>query len=708
MPSCSLALARCRNIGILAHIDAGKTTASERILFNAGCCDRLGEVQDGTTVMDWMAQEQERGITITAAAARFAWRDHQITVIDTPGHADFTMEVARCLRVLDGVVVMFDAVAGVEAQSEFLWRQADAHGLARLCFINKMDRMGADFAATLAMIGERLVACPVVLQLPIMIGDRFAGVVDLLANQAIFWRGAGPVAAFDRVALSDAKVPDAVRQAAMSARMALVERLIDGDDALVDLFLQGREVGLTALKARLRQGVLGGRFVPVLCGSALHNQGIAALLDAVVDFLPSPLEAMPAIALETNDKAALVFKKMLDPDLGMLDFVRVYAGPLHVGESLFNATRDCHETIGQILRMQGNRCEVTPVAATGDIVALTGLCSVATGDILRGAMPARLSQDRALAACSPAITVPEPVMMMSLEPVRRFDQERLARVLRQIVMEDPSLRLSEDGGSGQILVNGMGELHLEVLIDRLRREFGLDVVAGAPQVSYRETVTRMGRAQQSHQRLLGGGAYAQLTLRVEPMARGAGYHFLSSCEAAPEAALAGVVKGCEGVRDCGVLAGFPVVDVRVILEDAIWRDDNLDGAAFEIAARQALREAMLRAGVVLLEPVVRVEVTTPDAFIGDILGDLTGRRGQIDAVTAYGGTHEGGTHGDGTGEGRTLGGRHVIVAQAPLAEMFGYAGRLRALSRGRAHHGTLPGYYQIAPQAAVQACAGLA
>ena len=669
-----------RNIGIMAHIDAGKTTTTERVLYYTGKSYKIGEVHEGTATMDWMEQEQERGITITSAATTCYWKGHRINIIDTPGHVDFTIEVERSLRVLDGAVAVFDGVAGVEPQSETVWRQADKFGVPRLCFINKMDRIGADFDRCVAMIADQLGARPLVLQLPVGTGADYIGLVDLVRNIAVLWQDGGRGADF-----RDGPIPDALRQRAAAGRKALIEAAIEFDDAALVAYLNGQEPDLATLKACIRKATIARAVVPVLCGSAFRNKGVQPLLDAVVDYLPAPVD-IPAVkgvragsgdpvVKHANDDepfASLAFKIMNDPFAGSLAFVRVYSGHLASGAHVHNTVKDKPERIGRMVLMHANSREDIKEAFAGDIVALAGLEATTTGDTL----------------CAPddlvvleSIEFPEPVIAVTLEPKSAADSEKMALALTRLAAEDPSFVVASDPESGQTVIRGMGELHLEIIVERLKREFKVEANVGAPQVAYRETIGKAAEILHTHDRQVGGkGQFAQIRLRLTPGAAGSGFCFLSATPAGnlPKEYIAAAEKGIRQAVDSGVLAGFPMVDFGVTLLGGAWNDIDSNELSFEIAARTAFQAAVAKAGPTLLEPIMRVEVLTPEEFMGDVIGDLNGRRGQVTTM-------------DSRGKAR------LVAAQAPLAAMFGYVNSLRGMSRGRAQYSMHFDHYAEVP-----------
>ena len=671
-----------RNIGIMAHIDAGKTTTTERILYYTGRSHKIGEVHDGAATMDWMEQEQERGITITSAATTCFWRDHRINIIDTPGHVDFTIEVERSLRVLDGAVAVFDSVAGVEPQSETVWRQADKYDVPRICFVNKMDRMGADFFRTVAMIIDRLGAVPLVTQLPIGVESEFAGVVDLVKNQAVLWKDESLGAEF-----YFAEVPADLAAQAKEYRARLVELAVEQDDEALSAYLEGQEPDEETLKRCIRRGVMRGAFVPVLCGSAFKNKGVQPLLDAVVDYLPSPTDVAAVTGLKpdsdeelvrrTSDDepfAALAFKIMTDPFVGSLTFIRIYSGVVESASAVLNTVKDNRERVGRMLQMHANSREDIKEARAGDIVALAGLKNTTTGDTLCDPLhPVVLER----------MEFPDPVIEVAVEPKTKNDQEKMGLALNRLASEDPSFRVSTNPESGQTLIKGMGELHLEIIVDRMRREFKVEANVGAPQVAYRETLTKVAEIDYTHKKQTGGsGQFARVKLRFEPQESGTGFVFENATVggSVPKEFVPAVEKGLKSVAESGVLAGFPVIDFKVSLIDGASHDVDSSAMAFEICARAAFREVGPKAGVKLLEPIMKVEVVTPEDFVGDVMGDLSSRRGQL------------------TGTDRR-GNAQVINAMVPLANMFGYVNTLRSMSQGRAQYTMHFDHYAQVPQA---------
>ena len=662
----------------MAHIDAGKTTTTERILFYTGITYKVGEVHDGTAVMDWMAQEQERGITITSAATTCVWRDHRINVIDTPGHVDFTAEVERSLRVLDGSVAVFDAVAGVEPQTETVWRQADKYRVPRICFVNKMDRVGADFARTLESIRTRLGANPVALQLPIGAEDRFEGVIDLVRMKAVRYAGeslaAPPVVE---------EIPEALREQAMAYREQLVEKVSEVDDDLLNRYLHGEPLPESRIRATVRRRAIESLhgeeapFVPVLCGSAFKNKGVQPLLDAIVDYLPSP-EDVPPIAgtnpqrSEEDDDylverpaddaapfSALAFKVMTDPYVGQLTFIRVYSGVMKTGATVLNTGRGRKERIGRLLKMHANKREEIRQVWAGDIAAAVGLKSVGTGDTIC---------DPQHAVALESMDFPSPVISLAIEPSTKADQEKLGQGLAKLTAEDPTFRVRTDDDVGQVVISGMGELHLEILVDRLKREFGVEASVGRPQVAYKETLTRPADGEGRHVRQTGGrGQYGHVKIRVVPGQPGAGFEFVNEIVGGvvPREYVRPVEAGIRDAMTTGVLAGYPIEDVRVSLYDGSYHDVDSSEGAFQIAGVMAFRDAAQKAGAVLLEPVMRIEVVVPEEYMGDVISDLNSRRGKVRSMEARGGSQ-------------------IVNARVPLAEMFGYATELRSRTQGRA------------------------
>jgi elongation factor G len=673
-----------RNIGIMAHIDAGKTTTTERILYYTGRSYKIGEVHDGAATMDWMEQEQERGITITSAATTTFWKNHRINIIDTPGHVDFTIEVERSLRVLDGAITVFDSVAGVEPQSETVWRQADKYGVPRMCFVNKMDRTGANFFRCVDMMVDRLGAVPVVTQLPVGVEADFVGVVDLLLMKAIIWKDENLGAEFEYV-----DIPEDMADQAAEYREKMIEIVIDQDDEAMVAYLDGTDPDVATLKRCIRRGTIAGVFVPVLCGSAFKNKGVQPLLDAVVDFLPSPLDvpAIKGVKAGTEEEierhssddepfSGLAFKIMTDPFVGSLTFVRIYSGVLQSGSAVMNTVKDKRERVGRMLLMHANSREDIKEARAGDIVAIAALKDTTTGDTL----------------CDPVHQVilermefPEPVIEIAVEPKSKADQEKMGMALNRLAAEDPSFRVASDPESGQTIIKGMGELHLDIIVDRMRREFKVEANVGAPQVAYRETITRTAEVDYTHKKQSGGsGQFARIKLVFEPIVKGVdeGFSFVSEVVggSVPREYIPGVEKGIRSAMGTGILAGFPVIDFKVRLIDGAYHDVDSSVMAFEIAARAAFREGMEKGKPALLEPIMNVEVVTPDEYMGDIIGDLNSRRGQITSM-------------DERGNARVINGR------VPLANMFGYINTLRSMSQGRAQYTMQFDHYEQVPQA---------
>ena len=674
-------LERYRNIGIMAHIDAGKTTTTERVLYYTGKSYKIGEVHEGTATMDWMEQEQERGITITSAATTCAWNDHRINIIDTPGHVDFTIEVERSLRVLDGAIAVFDSVAGVEPQSETVWRQADKYRVPRICFVNKMDRVGADFFRCVDMIRERLGATPLVLTLPVGLEADYVGNVDLINQRAIIWKDDTLGAEFEFL-----EIPAELRAAAEKQRHALIEAAVEFDDEALERYLGGEEPDAATLKRCIRKGALAHKLVPVLCGSAFKNKGVQPLLDAVVDYLPSPLDVPPIQGVKPNSDevverrsddsepfAALAFKIMSDPFVGTLSFIRVYSGVVESGSYMMNTVKGQRERIGRILQMHANTREEVKDARAGDIVALVGLKNTTTGDTL---------SDVNRQVILERMEFPDPVIEVAVEPRTKADQEKLSTALGKLAAEDPSFRVGVDAELAQTVIKGMGELHLEIIVDRLKREFKVDANVGAPQVAYRETLSRSSEIDYTHRKQTGGaGQFARIKLVIAPGARGSGFVFQNKVVggAVPREYVPGVEKGLRSATESGVLAGFPMVDLAVTLIDGAYHEVDSSVMAFEIAARAAFREGAAKAGPLLLEPVMAVEVVTPEDYMGDIIGDLNSRRGHITGMEPRANAQ-------------------VINAVVPLATMFGYVNTLRSLSQGRAQFTMTFDHYEPVPQ----------
>ncbi|MCP5117023.1 MAG: elongation factor G [bacterium] len=671
---------RMRNIGITAHIDAGKTTTTERILYYTGRTHKIGEVHDGTAVMDWMEQEQERGITITSAATTCEWGDCEINIIDTPGHVDFTAEVERSLRVLDGAVAVFDAVAGVQPQSETVWRQADKYQVPRICFINKMDRVGADFNHAIETIVERLKAHPVAIQMPIGAEDKFLGVVDLVRMKARIWREETLGAKFD-----DVDIPEELRERAEQMHGKLVEGVAEHDDYLFEKYVHGEEITTEELVAGIRKAAIALKIFPVMCGSAFKNKGVQNLLDTVVDYLPSPVE-VPAIQGVTiagqetverpaDDKApfsALVFKIMTDPYVGQLAFIRVYSGSLKSGDSVYNVAKSRKERIGRLLKMHANKREEVKEIFAGDIVAAVGLKTVATGDTI-------CSDDAPVMLES--IEFPTPVIQLAIEPKTKADQEKLGMSMGKLVQEDPTLKVSTDPDTGQTIIAGMGELHLEIIVNRMLREFGVEANVGKPQVAYRETVRRPAQAEGRFVRQSGGrGQYGHVKIRLEPLAAGAGFEFKNEIVGGsiPKDFIPAVQNGVKEALEGGILAGYPMSDVKVILFDGSYHDVDSSEMAFKIADSMAIKSACGKAHPVLLEPIMSVEAVVPEDYMGEVISDLNSRRGKVAGMELRGTSQ-------------------IIKALVPLSDMFGYATDLRSRTQGRGSFTMHFGRYEEVP-----------
>jgi elongation factor G len=679
-------LERTRNIGIMAHIDAGKTTTTERILYYTGKSYKIGEVHDGAATMDHMAQEQERGITITSAATTCIWDNHRINIIDTPGHVDFTIEVERSLRVLDGAVTVFDSVAGVEPQTETVWRQANKYKVPRMCFINKMDRIGANFYRTVDMVKERLQAVPAVIQIPVGAGGPesnkpFAGLIDIVKMKALIWQDEELGAKWDEVDIPADQVDEANKY-----REELLETIATSDDAFMEKYLAGEEVTEEDIKRALRAGTLAFDFVPILCGSAFKNKGVQPMLDAVVDFLPSPVDIAPATgtnakgdeelvrkADENGPFAALAFKIVADP-FGKLTYFRVYSGSINKGDEVYNSTKERKERLGRILLMHANQREDLDVAMAGDIVAGLGFKETTTGDTLC---------DRNNLIILERMEFPEPVIHVAIEPKTKDDQDKLGKALKSLSDEDPTFRVRTDEETAQTVISGMGELHLEILVDRMQREFNVEATVGKPQVAYRETITKsVESVEYRHIKQSGGsGQFAVVKISVEPTGPGGGYIFEDKITGGrvPREYIQPTNQGIQSALDNGVLAGYPTVDVKVSLVDGQYHDVDSSEMAFKIAGQMAFREAARKAGPVLLEPIMGVEVVTPDEYMGDVMGDLSSRRGRIEGMEARGNTQ-------------------VVRAQVPLSEMFGYSTDLRSRTQGRATYTMQFHSYQQVPE----------
>jgi elongation factor G len=673
-------LEKVRNIGIIAHIDAGKTTTTERILYYTGRIHKIGEVHEGAAEMDWMEQEKERGITITSATTTCFWRDHRINIVDTPGHVDFTIEVERSLRVLDGAVTILCSVGGVQPQTETVWRQADKYRVPRIIFVNKMDRIGADFFKVVKDVEEKLGAKPVPIQIPIGAEDEFKGVVDLITMKAIIWEEETLGAKYHYE-----EIPEDLKDLAEEWREKMLEALADVDEEIMMKYLEGEEITEEEIKKVLREGTIGLKFFPMLCGAAFKNKGVQPLLDAVVDYLPSPLDIPPVKGVnpKTGEEeerpasydapfAALAFKILTDPYVGQLTFIRVYSGLMESGSYVYNATRDKKERLARILRMHANKREEIPVLGAGDIAAAVGLRETFTGDTL----------------CDPehpilleAMEFPEPVISIAVEPKTKADQEKLSIALQKLAKEDPSFRVSMDHETGQTIIAGMGELHLEIIIDRLKREFGVDVNVGKPQVAYRETIRKEVTSEGKFIKQTGGrGQYGHVWLKIEPLERGKGFEFYETIKGGvvPKEYIPAVEAGVKEAMETGVVAGYPMVDIKVTLFDGSYHEVDSSELAFKIAASIAFKEGAKKADPVLLEPIMEVEVTTPEEFMGDVIGDLNRRRGRVQGMEARGNAQ-------------------VIRALVPLAEMFGYATDLRSMTQGRATYIMKFSHYEEVP-----------
>jgi elongation factor G len=679
------ALAKLRNIGIMAHIDAGKTTTTERILFYTGITYKIGEVHEGAAVMDWMEQEQERGITITSAATKCEWKGHVIQIIDTPGHVDFTVEVERSLRVLDGAVAVYDGVAGVEPQTETVWRQADKYRVPRMCFVNKLDRTGADFYRCIQMMIDRLNATPLVLQVPIGNEHDFIGVVDLIGMRALTWRGETQKG--EDYAVEE--IPADLVAKVAEYREKLLETLSEADDEVLEKYLEGEELSAEEIKAGIRRATIAGKLNPVLCGSAFKNKGVQPMLDAVVDFLPSPLDLPPTEGTAMDGEtpiqrrpsvsepfAGLAFKIQTDPHLGKLTYVRVYSGKVAAGSQAINSTKDRKERIGKIFQMHANKREERPFAYAGDIVAVQGLKQTTTGDTLC---------DPAHAVILESMTFPEPVISVAIEPKSKADQEKLSTAIQKLAEEDPTFRVRQDPETGQTVISGMGELHLEILVERMKREFKVEANIGKPQVAYRETIRRkVEKVDYTHKKQTGGsGQYARVLITLEPMALEgeATYEFENKVTGGriPKEFIPSVDAGAQDAMQYGVLAGYPLVGLRLTLVDGQYHEVDSSEMAFKIAGSMALKEAARRADPALLEPMMSVEVTTPEENMGDVIGDLNSRRGVIQEMGERGGSR-------------------VVRALVPLSEMFGYVGDLRSKTQGRASYTMQFDSYAEVPQ----------
>ena len=676
-------LERMRNIGIAAHIDAGKTTTTERILYYTGRTHKLGEVHEGTAIMDWMEQEQERGITITSAATTCFWRDIQINIIDTPGHVDFTAEVERSLRVLDGAVAVFDAVAGVQPQSETVWRQADKYNVPRICFINKMDRVGADFFHSVETIISRLKCKPVPIQLPVGAEDQFKGIIDLVEMKARIWRDETLGAEYDEI-----EIPEEYLEQAREYREKLIEAVAEHDDILFEKFIEGQQLTEAEIHQGIRKATIALKIFPVICGSAFKNKGVQTMLDAVVDYLPSPLDVPPIEGVAIDDPlkvlvrkasdsepfAALVFKIMTDPYVGQLAFFRVYSGKLSSGESVYNVAKGRKERIGRLLRMHANKREDIQEILAGDICAAVGLKTVQTGDtICDDESPIVLE----------SIDFPTPVIQLAVEPKTKADQEKLGMAIQKLAQEDPTFRVATDPETGQTILSGMGELHLEIIVDRMMREFGVAANVGKPQVAYRETIRKNAEAEGRFVKQTGGhGQYGHVKIRVEPMPTGTGFEFVNEVYGGsiPKEYIKPSEAGIKEALEGGVLAGYPMSDLKVTLYDGSYHDVDSSEIAFKIAGSMALKAAAKRAKPVLLEPIMAVEVVVPEEYMGDVIGDLNSRRGRIEGMELRGTTQ-------------------IIKSMVPLSEMFGYATELRSRTQGRGSFTMHFGRYEDVPSA---------
>ncbi|MFN7998977.1 MAG: elongation factor G [Bryobacteraceae bacterium] len=679
----TVSLERMRNIGIAAHIDAGKTTTTERILYYTGRTHKLGEVHEGTAIMDWMEQEQERGITITSAATTCFWRDIQINIIDTPGHVDFTAEVERSLRVLDGAVAVFDAVAGVQPQSETVWRQADKYNVPRICFINKMDRVGADFYHSMETIVSRLKCKPVAIQLPVGAEDQFKGVIDLVRMKALVWRDETLGAEYDEI-----EIPEEYQAQAHDYREKMIEAVAEHDDALFEKFVEGQALTEAEIRQGIRKATIALKIFPVICGSAFKNKGVQTMLDAVVDYLPSPLEVPPVEGVSIDDSsqvltrkasdsepfAALVFKIMTDPYVGQLAFFRVYSGRLAAGESVYNVAKGRKERIGRLLRMHANKREEIQEILAGDICAAVGLRTVQTGDTI--------CDDKSPIVLE-SIEFPTPVIQLAVEPKTKADQEKLGLAIQKLAQEDPTFRVATDPETGQTILSGMGELHLEIIVDRMMREFGVAANVGKPQVAYRETIRKNSEAEGRFVRQTGGrGQYGHVKIRVEPLPSGSGFEFVNEVfgGTVPKEYIKPTEAGIQEALEGGILAGYPMSDLRVTLYDGSYHEVDSSEIAFKVAGSMAIKEAARRAKPVLLEPIMAVEVVVPEEYMGDVIGDLNSRRGRIEGMELRGTTQ-------------------IIKSMVPLSEMFGYATELRSRTQGRGSFTMHFGRYDEVPSA---------
>jgi len=677
-----VSLEKTRNIGIMAHIDAGKTTTTERILYYTGVSHKIGEVHDGAATMDWMEQEQERGITITSAATTCFWNEHRVNIIDTPGHVDFTIEVERSLKVLDGSVAVFCSVGGVEPQSETVWRQADKYGVPRMAFINKMDRVGADFTRGVEMIRDRLGANPIPIQLPIGAEDLFRGVIDLVQMKAIVWDNEAMGAKYEVM-----DIPAEMLDEAEAAREVMLEEISSIDEGLMEKYLGGEELTIEEIKSGIRNATMALQINPVLCGTAFKNKGVQTLLDAVIDYMPSPLDVKPIPGIDPHTGAeltrpaddsapfaALAFKVMTDPFVGQLTFFRVYSGVAEAGAHVVNATKDKKERFGRILKMHANKREEIKAVYAGDIAAAVGLKHTTTGDTL----------------CDPkspcileSMEFPEPVIHIAIEPKTKSDQEKMGTALGKLVQEDPSLRVKTDEETGQVIISGMGELHLEIIVDRMKREFKVEANIGAPQVAYRESITKTVEVQGKFVRQSGGrGQYGDCWLRLEPLEPGSGFEYVDAIKGGviPKEYIPSVGNGAEQAAKNGILAGFPLVDLRVTCYDGSYHDVDSNEMAFKIAGSMGLKEGAAKAKPVLLEPIMAVEVVAPEEYLGEVMGDLNSRRGRVSGM-------------------ETRGGAQVVNAHVPLSSMFGYSTDLRSSTQGRATYTMTFDHYDQVPKA---------
>jgi elongation factor G len=675
-------LDKVRNIGIIAHIDAGKTTTTERILYYTGRTYKIGDIDEGNTQMDWMEQERERGITIVSAATTAFWKGYRFNIIDTPGHVDFTAEVERSLRVLDGGITVLDAEEGVQSQSETVWHQADKYKVPRICFINKMDKLGADFRATIHSIEERLGARTAVMVVPIGVENTFKGFVDLLTRQSYVWTGEELGASFD---VSD-DIPADLKEEVESSRNALIERIAETDDVLMEKFLNAEEISIEELKAALRRAVIGYKLVPIYCGTSLRNKGVQPLLDAVVDYLPSPVDLPPVEGTHPRTEepqtrkrineepfAGLAFKVQIDPHVGKITYVRIYSGKLVSGSYTYNSTKDVQERIGRLLLMHANQREEIKEAYAGEIVAVVGFKDTITGDTI---------SDPEHPIVLEKITFPDPVISLAIEPKTKNDQEKMGYALQRLAEEDPTFKIKTNQETNQTIIWGMGELHLEILVDRMKREFKVEANVGAPQVAYKETITKPSEGEGKYIRQSGGrGQYGHAFIKLEPLARGQGYEFVDAIKGGsiPNEYIPAVDKGVKEAMENGVVAGFPLVDMKVTLYDGTYHEVDSSEIAFKIAGSMALQNAVKQASPVLIEPVMKVEITTPDEFMGDIIGDLGSKRAQIGGTAKRGHTT-------------------VINALVPLAELAGYATTLRSMSKGRATYYMEPSHYEEVPR----------